>query len=39
MLAEKEIEKYTDKIDYTIFRMAAIYGKEFAASYFKMFRA
>jgi UDP-glucose 4-epimerase len=39
MLAEKEIEKYSDKLDYTIFRMAAIYGREFAAPYFKIFRA
>lgn len=39
MLAEKEIQKYSDKIDYTIFRMAAIYGKDFAAPYFKMFKA
>ncbi len=39
MLAEKELEKYSDKIDYTVFRMAAIYGREFAAPYFKMFRA
>lgn len=39
MLAEKEIEKYTDKIDYTIFRMAAIYGREFAAPYFRVFKA
>ncbi len=39
MLAEKEIERYEDKLDYTIFRMAAIYGKEFAAPYFKMFKA
>ncbi|MDE1768279.1 MAG: NAD(P)-dependent oxidoreductase [Candidatus Micrarchaeota archaeon] len=39
MLAEKEIEKYADRIDYTIFRMAAIYGNEFSASYFKVFKA
>ncbi len=39
MLAEREVEKYADKLDYTIFRMAAIYGKEFAASYFKVFKA
>jgi nucleoside-diphosphate-sugar epimerase len=39
MLAEKEIEKYSDKLDYTIFRMGALYGREFAASYFKVFKA
>ncbi len=38
-LAEKEVISYADKLDYTIFRMAAIYGREFAAPYFKMFRA
>lgn len=39
MLAEKEIEKYSDKLDYTIFRMAAIYGREFSPPYFRVFKA
>ncbi len=38
-LAEKEIERHSGKIRYTIMRTSAIYGSEFAASYFKMFRA
>ncbi len=37
--AEMEIESYKDKIDYTILRMAAVYGKGFESSYFKLFTA
>ncbi len=36
MLAEKEIA--SSGIDYTIFRIAAIYGPSFATSFFKLFR-
>ncbi len=39
MMAEKEIEGYKDKIDYTILRIAAVYGKGFESSYFKLFKA
>jgi len=39
MLAEQEIVQYGDKIDYTILRMAAIYGPGFEQSYFKLFKA
>lgn len=37
--AEMEIESYRDKIDYTILRLAAVYGKGFESSYFKLFTA
>ncbi len=39
MLAERKIERYGGNIDYTILRMAAVYGKGFENSYFKLFRA
>lgn len=39
MLAEQEIVEYGDKIDFTIMRMAAIYGPGFDESYFKLFKA
>ncbi|MDE1860356.1 MAG: NAD(P)-dependent oxidoreductase [Candidatus Micrarchaeota archaeon] len=38
MMAEKEIERYTD-MDYTILRMAAMYGPGFEKSYLKVLRA
>jgi nucleoside-diphosphate-sugar epimerase len=38
-LAERKIMEYGDKIDYTILRMATIYGSGFEDSYFKMFKA
>lgn len=39
MLAEQEMAKFQDKVDYTILRMAAIYGRGFEGSYFKLFKA
>ncbi len=39
MLAEKEIVEYGDKIDYTILRIATVYGLGFEESYFKVFKA
>ena len=39
MLAEQEIIEYGDKIDFTIMRMATIYGPGFNDSYFKLFKA
>ncbi len=39
MLAEKEIIEYGDKIDYTILRIATVYGPGFEESYFKVFKA
>ncbi len=38
-LAERKILEYGDKIDYTILRMATIYGSGFEGSYFKLFKA
>ncbi len=39
MLAERKIVKYDRNIDYAILRMAAVYGRGFERSYFKIFRA
>ncbi len=39
MLAERQIIQYGDKIDYTILRLATIYGVGFEASYFKLFKS
>lgn len=39
MLAEQEVERYRGRLHYTIFRMAAIYGPGFEASYFRILRA
>jgi nucleoside-diphosphate-sugar epimerase len=38
-MAESKIVEYGDRIDYTILRMATIYGNEFEESYFKLFKA
>ena len=38
-MAEKKIMEYGDRIDYTILRLATIYGSGFENSYFKLFRA
>ena len=38
-MAERKILEYGDKIDYTILRMATIYGTGFESSYFKLFKA
>jgi UDP-glucose 4-epimerase len=39
LLAEEEITKSSSKVDYTIFRLATVYGDKFEAQFFKMFGA